>query len=476
MVDLKMILGTINYNDFIRVSAEKVSAPGVEVYSQYFNTPVSNLTFVIPGLEPDNYYINFRDSPGSPTLGTLVSQAFVNALTGEWLYERRFYTIGALPGGVTSTINSLTDPYLIGKNVTGIFKENFRYLELTAEYLFDDTIGKIDLVNTGQIFSATEKFIVEIKYNVGTSNTTIAAGLFTDTVSVTGAAYTLLSTDKFKRHSLDCAGTKQVINLCPVSSLVKGDFFLFEHKRSGVQKQTKIVVDGTDKIYYNGFELPGSNLLTEIWVSKGRSLYLRKDIIAAVSYWEVIGEYDGINVGSRMKGIFKSMPCWLPETGLLCDGDELPALYWWIRNVLPGNHYVTDDNVASGLYVHPVDRKGQFVIHSTGKAFRLPNTQGLSGKGLKDFLTYAGDADRLYDYPGGNQVDQNKEHGHGIATTNGAASGNNTADPVRGTVAGSVAATEGIEWTTGLDNKTIRKSGGDQVRVRNTGEIHFVHI
>lgn len=99
-VDLKIVLGTVNYTDYLRVSAIKVSdISGTEVFVEYINTPVTNYTLIIPDLDPTNYYINFRDAPTTGDLGTLVSQAFVNAQTGEWLYERRFYRIGALPSG-----------------------------------------------------------------------------------------------------------------------------------------------------------------------------------------------------------------------------------------------------------------------------------------------------------------------------------------------------------------------------------------
>lgn len=470
MPDLNVILGTINFTDYIRVSAEKVGSPGVEVWNEYFDVPVSNLTFVIPNLEASNYYLNFRDAPDLLSLGTLVTQAFVNALTGEWISERRFYTIGALPGGVSSTINNLTDPYLIGKNITGIFKENFRYLEVDTEFTFDDVTGGIDLLGD-QTLSATEKFIVEIKYNVGTSSTTIAAGMFSADVAVTPATYSILSVNKFKRHLLNCTGTKQAVTLPTLSSCIEGDFFLLEHKRDGVQLQTKILVNGSDKIYFNGFSLPGGNLLTELWVNKGKSLYFRKTIISATSYWEVVGEYDGVNVGTRQGADYSVLTLWLPETGLLCDGDELPALYWYIRNVLPSTHYVTDDTVSSGGYAHPSGREGQFVIHSTGKAFRLPNTQGFSEKGLKDFLSYGAGTDttRIYNYPGGSQLGSMKKFWIGDSASLAIlkVDGTNTViatDPNAGQPNIVVPL---------LIDKTLF---GDEVIVKNTGVIYCRHI
>jgi len=413
MPDLKIVLGTVNYVDYLRVSVAKVSDPGTEVFVEYINTPVTNYTLIVPGLDADNYYVSFRDAPTTSDLGTLVSQAFVNALTNEWEYERRFYEVGALPSGVTIVGKVLNDPYLQNRNVTGIFKEGFRYLVNTTEYTFDDATGDVELVSPSLDFSDGEQFIVEVKYAVGVSSTTTAAGLFASTVTVTAATYSVLSTDKYKRHCLDAAGTTQVATLPSLSSIATGDFFYFEHKRNGAQAQSKIVTAGTDKIYFNGFE--GLTEMTELWLAKGESVYLRKE----GSFWEVIFDYSGTRVGERMAGTFNGHTNWLPEDGSLLDGDEYPGLYWWISNILPNTHYVTDDTVTGGGYTHPAGKEGMFVIHSTLKKFRLPNTQGFSEKALIDFNTFGADPDRTYDYPGGTQAGQVGEFTENIAVPKG---------------------------------------------------------
>lgn len=410
MPDLKLVLGTVNYTDYLRVSAAKVSDPGTEVFVEYINTPVSNYTLIIPDLDPDNYYINFRDAPDTASLGTLVSQAFVNAQTGEWEYERRFYRVGDLPSGASLSADGtvLTDAYLENKTVSGIFKEGYRYLELGDEATHDDAAGTITLAG-GISLSDGEVLAVEITYSVGVASTVSASGLFADTISVTAATYTVDPGDKYKRFSLDCAGTKQEVTLPALSALATGDYFYFEHRREGAQAQTRIKCAGSDTILYNGLAL-GTNDLTELWVSKGGCLYLRKE----GTNWEVIGDYEGHRVGERMAAGYKDHVLWIPEDGRLMDGDEYPALYWFIRNVLPSTHYISDSGVSSGSYAHPSNKPGLFVIHPTGKAFRMPDTQGLSEKGLLDFNTYGADSSRAYDYPGGYQADQVKSHDHAL--------------------------------------------------------------
>lgn len=465
-IDLQIVLGTVNYSDFLRVSAAKVSDPSTEVYSTYINTPVTNYVLVIPDLDPDNYYIRFRDAPDTSSLGTLVSEAFVNARTGEFIWTKKYYRIGSLEGPVSNTINTLTDTDLINANVTEVFKEGFRFLDPDSEWTFDDSTGEISMPD--YTLSDGEVLIVTIQHSVPGSVSSTASSIFSATIQVTAATYTIDALDKGKRFCLDCSGSKQEITLPPLSSLSAGDIIYMEHKRNGVQAQSRIKTAGSDVILFNGLDT-GDNELTEMWVSKGHSLYLRKE----GTNWEVIFDWAGVRVGERMSGTFKDHPNWKPEDGTLYDGDEFPGIYWWIANVLPSTHKIIDDTVVSGGYAHPAGKEGLFVIHSTLKSFRLPNTQARYEKGLLDFDTYGSDTDRTYDYPGGTMADRNKEHGHGIATTNGSPSGNNTADPVRGTLAGTVASTQGIEWTSGADTKTIRKSGGATVEVKNFGVIYL---
>jgi hypothetical protein len=468
-VTLKIVLGTVNFTDYLRVSAAKVSDPGTEVFVEYINTPVTSYTLIIPGLDPDNYLITFRDAPDTSSLGTLVSQAFVNAVTGEFEYERRFYTIGSLPGGVSNTDTVLTDPYLENKNVTGTFKEGFRYFKETSEYVHDDAAGTIDITTSGHVFNDGETFIVEIQYATGLSAPSNIYHLFSETLEVTEAALTLDVDYKGQRIACNCAGAVQVITLPALSGLATGDFYYFEHKRNGAQAQTKIVPSGTDKIYFNGGNWPDPEL-TEVWLAKGESVYLRKE----GAYWEIILHYNGTRVGERMAGTYLSHPNYLPEDGRLIDGDEYPALYWWVKNVLPGTHKVTDDTVVSGGYTHPAAKKGQFVIHSTLKKLRLPNTQEMHDRGLKDFDTYGADVSRDYDYPGGYQGDGVKAHGHRVRSGSGGSSTNPLNSPVSG-----FSGMDGNGSFVGDANVTsnwVEQSGGTENLVKNIGVIYLRRI
>lgn len=399
-VNLQITLGTVNYTDYLHVTAAKVASPSSVVWEDWINVPVTNYTFVIPGLDPDDYYITFYDSPDNVSLGTLVSQCFVNAKSPEYAYEVRFYEIGNLPvtASLDVTEKILTDTYLIGKTIESFFKEGFRFLEPDVDISFDDTTGDMELL-TGVNFETGEKFVITIKTAVGTVPASGGAGLYTGTLNVTAATYTMLAADKNKRVRLKGTGSTQVVTLCSLTVLTVDDGFYFDNSCGGTAVQVKLVLPGTERIRFNGFMLSGTDEFAEFWISKGEHLLIRK---FDDDYWEVITDYKGVDVGSRQAAGYKAMPGWLPEDGALIDGDEYPRLWWWINNVLPSTHVITDDTVT-GSYTHPAGKEGMFAMHSTLKKFRMPNTQELSERGLKNFNTYGADTGRVYDYPGGVQ-------------------------------------------------------------------------
>lgn len=470
-VNLKVTLGTVNYTDWLHVTASKVSAPTVTVWEDWINVPVTNYNFVIPGLDPENYYVRYYDAATDSALGTLVMELLVNALTSDVISERRFYTCDG-PGTYDPADGdaSIIDPYLINKIVTGCFKEGFRYFKETDEYTFDDTTGTIIIIN-GTSFSTDEKFIVEIKYNVAATSSVPPGGLYTDTMTITAATQTLVIGDINKRVRLLGTIATQVITLPALSILAVENGFYFDNTVGGTAVQVKIVVPGADRIKFNGF-MAASDLFAEFWVSKGEHLLIRK---IDSSYWEVITDYKGVECGNRQSAGYVGMPGWMPEDGALSDGDEYPRVWWWLNNILPSTHVITDDLVI-GTYTHPSSKPGQFVKHSSLKKFRWPNTQGISEKGLADFDSYGSDvANRPVDYPGGYQDEMLLRHGHDINTTNSATSGNDVGDPIRGTITGTPN-TRNREQTSSIAPKTITWEGGEENRIKNTGVIYMRKI
>lgn len=466
-ITLNVTLGTVNFNDYLHVTAAKVSAPGSVVWETWIYVPVSSYNFVIPGLDPEIYYISYYDAPTNTAMGTLVMQLQVNALTGEFVTERRFYKVGSGIGNAPDDGDlSLVDNYLIYKNVTGYFKQGNTYLEPGTEYTFDTITGTITLLT--DVFNMDERIVVEITYAVGS-----VAGsgnpYYNGNIDVTAATYTVLTTNKRKRHRLVGTAPTQVLTLPSLAGLSADDFYIFDNKCGGMAVQVKLLTNGSDSLTYNGFGLP-SNDFAEFWVSQGESLTLAK----AGSQWELINDfYPGVNVGRYVTGGLYTQPGLLPRDGaIVYDGEEYPRLWWYLKNLLPNTHYVEDANVTNPGYTNPTaSKQGLWVLHPTLKKFRTGNWQGLHERGLKDFDSYGGDTDRPYDYPSGFQADAVLSHGHTISTSNSGASSSDTTDPVRSSQVGSVS-TRGSAGA----GKTIGLTGASENRVKNAGVIYFVQI
>jgi len=462
MIDLKTVLGTINFTDYVHVTASKVSNPSVPVREVWIDVPVTSYAFVFTGLDPVNYILNFYDAPTNSSLGTLQLSLIVNGLNPEFAYERKFYTVGgAGDADPADSDTSITDSYLVGKNVTGCFKEGFRYLVPDVEYTFNDTTGVVAVIN-GTSFSTDEVFAVEIKYSTGATSSSGGGGLYNSTITVTESTRKLLPDEVQTRVRLKGTGSTQEVILPPLAAIAADTGFYFDNTVGGVAQQPKILTDGSDLIYYNGFNGSVTDF-AEFWVGKGEHLLLRK---LDDTYWEVIMDYAGQNVGEQVTLGYKIHPNVITESGQILDGDEWGRIYWWVTTQLASSNKYSAD--LSGSFTHTANKRGQFAFDTTNKKIAMPNTVGLVNKGLANFETYGGDtANRTVDAPGGFQEEMVLEHGHSISTTNGAASANSTADPVRGTTTGDVNA-RGIAGS----GKTIGLTGGVENRVKNNGVIY----
>lgn len=340
-IDLKISLGTVNYTDYLHVTASKVSTPSAIAWENWIDVPVTNYNFIIPGLDPENYFIRYYDAATIGALGTLVAELYVNALSGEWEYERRFYTCGG--GNLGDPLDgdlAIIDPYLVDKNVTAVFKEAFRYYNPTGEYFFDKPNGAINIL-TGIPFALGEKIAVEIKYKVANTNNAAGGGLYNGTINVPEATRTLLAAEVNKRLRLIGSAATQVITLPLLSALGIDNGYYFDNSIGGVAVQPKILLSGSDKIRYNGFDIP-TNLFDEFWVSRGEHLLLKKFDNA---YWEVVLDYRGVSVGEKVTLGYRNHPNILIEDFGLYSGDVYPRLWWWINNVLPANHKYTSPDI-----------------------------------------------------------------------------------------------------------------------------------
>jgi len=462
-VPLQIFLGTVNYTNYLHVTAAKVATPSTVDREYWIPVPVTNYTLVIPGLDPDDYYVTFYDAATNSSLGTLISQCFVNAKTNQYAYEVRFYEIGNLPAGATldATEKIINDPYLLGKTIESYFKEGFRFLEPTVEIDFNNASCDITLL-TGGTFTTGEKFTITIQYATGTIAAAGSGGLYTGIINVSAATYTMLAADKNKLVRLVGSASTQVITLPALNTLTVDDGYYFDNSCGGTAVQVKILMNGGDRIRYNGL-MEATDEYAEFWVSKGQHLLIKK---FDNNYAEIRTDWKGVCVGEQVTVGYKDHPLIISENGQLMDGDQWPLFWYWLTNICPSTHKYTD-NTVTGSWTPDITKPGQFAVHGTLKKWRMPKTVGLVQKGLADFETYGTDtANRPVDYPGGYQAEMLLAHGHKVATT-----GNQSGvDPGR---ALQRALTNPDPYATGAGGigPYIEVVGGAQQRVNNVGVI-----
>jgi len=460
----KVSLGTVNYTDWLRVTAAPVGDEGNIVFEQWYDVPAITFFYLTLPQEID-YVLKFYDAPTNTDNGILLQPTLiVNGRDTALQFEERWYEIGNMPTSslgnatVNGTGTIINDPYLFGKEIFSYFKEGKRFLKITDEILFDNNTCDIEFL-LGEQLSPLEKFRATILNRVSGSN---GPNGFAGTIDITAQNYSVVGSDVFKRFRLLGTASSQTVILPLLSAVPGGGMFYFDNTVGGVAVQPKILTQGTDRILYNGF-LVALGQFAEFWVSKGKTLQLQN----GGTYWEVVGNYDGDSVGERFSGTYFANNC-IPEDGRLLNGDDYPRLYWWLRNVMPATHKIIDDNVINTGYNHGIgghsDRVGQFILHSVLNVFMMPNTQELSEKGLFDFTSYGNDSERAYDYPGGFQPEMVGPHNHTIKLGSTAGLSDNAND--RNVM---------IPLAPG-DTKSTDNNVGLQNRVDNFGVIYLRRI
>lgn len=411
MANIDLAIGQVNItSNFLHVRARKVTTPlVVEAFENYPSPLASSFNVLLPStgdIDPTDYYVDFYESSDGTALDLLLAQFVVNAKNNLIIEETRFYKVnGGGANDPASDQDTLTDTYLDGKTISRVFRDGVGRPLAPEAYLYKEwelvAGGGIKMLN-GQLFSDGEIIAIVISY-LGDQQTTGSAGLYNGVVTIT-ADTTLTSTHRNKRIRCVGATSRLVVTLEDVTTVPDASFYHFTHN-NGNQFQTKIVpVGGQSITYYN-------TTYTELTIAPGETLRLEKQ----GSTWEVVLPLEGVlHVGERTAAGWNAHPNTKPEDGTLYDGDDYPRIWYWLSNSLPSTHKVTDDLVIGGGYVHPVGREGEFVVHSTLKKFRVPNTQGWSERGLTSFTTFGADASRTYDYPGGTQPEMIGQHTHAL--------------------------------------------------------------
>lgn len=459
MPQIKLGIGQVNITNYLIATARKTTTPLViEAQEEYAPTHPATRNVVLPAvgsIDPVIYYVDFYESVNGISFDLLLSQFVYDLKNQIVISERRFYVVGG-PGvndpAPDQTI--LTDAYLDGKTISGVFKEGFRYLRPSTETIPEWQVyagGGIELLNN-IIFSGGEVYSIEISYLANQTQVTGGAGMYTGVELITTDT-TLSITHRNKRLRCESAASnKLVVTMEAFGAVADGTFYHFT-SNGGSQNQTRILPNGSETIKYNGENYPE--------ISFGKGEFVR--IVKTGSFWEAeLAHPFVLQVGERLSGEWKDHPSTRTEDGTLYDGDEWPRMWWWLNNKLPSTHKVIDDTVIGGGYAHPADKPGLFVLHSSLKKFRVPNTQNLAERGLKNFTSYGTDTERTYDYPGGLQNEMIGPHLHSLP-----ADASGSADIQ--SLVNSGNSDEGIS-TSHLSGYNI---GGTENRVKNFGVVYL---
>lgn len=224
----------------------------------------------------------------------------------------------------------------------------------------------------------------------------------------------------------------------------------------GLQTFLQLQLDSGDTVRFMGED---KNVIT-LGVSEEISIMIRNNVMYILS-----SDTGYKKLGQRIWGDK------LEQNTLYRDGSEYdqadqPRIMEFIDS-LPGSQVLSYGAWASD--------KGKFARDDVAGTFKVPDDRNMFIRSLNNVIGTS-DPERTTQGAGGKQSNANKPHGHAIGTSNGSPSGNNNADPVRATTAGSVASVQGVEWTAGADTLTIRKSGGIESRPDNVGLLPLICI
>lgn len=459
MAQIRLGVGQVNITNHLIAVARKTTTPlAIEAQESYAPPHPATRNVVVPAtgdIDPVIYYVDFYESSDGIAFDLLLSQFVYDLKNQIVISERRFYVVNG-PNLTDPPPNQkiLSDAYLDGKTISGFFKTGYGYLRPNTENVIEwepYAGGGIELQDPLE-FSDGEVYCVEISYLADQVQGS-GGGLYSG-VSLISSDTTLNSSYRNKRLRCESAASnKLVVTLEALASVPDGTFYHFT-SNGGNQNQTRILPDGTETIKYNG------ESYTEMSIGKGEFVRITK----TGSFWEAeLAHHNILQVGERFAGAWKDHPSTKPEDSALYDGDEWPRIWWWITTKLPSTHYVTDDDVTDVGYIHPVGKEGLFVKHSTLKKFRMPNSQNLSERGLKDFNTYGTDGQRAYDYPGGYQTEMIGLHNHVTNITHGHSY---TGGPNVSTVGNGSNSPQSFPYTSNMNS-------GTENRVNNIGVIYL---
>lgn len=364
MASFKFSIGQVNITDFLLVVARISTNPTAEAARQDFAGPQpTSRNIEFDNLDPAVYYFDFRDSVDGIDLGTLMGTYTVDVKEQQILAERRFYLVGGSGAhDPAAKSNEIDDPYLDGKNVTGVFKEGFRYL-VSPDYTFNEytlVVGGGILLNGGKTFTMDEVVAIEITYTQSSLSSTVG-GFPTDFVLKT-ADFAFDSTYYGLVIEANKAATLMTVTMPALSTIPDGIRFGV-NTHQATQRYVNL------QMLTGDYALVGGNQRNAVFIGKGeevifqkKGLYLR--ILSWTGDWRRVGEL--VQQDSAPLNSIQEIGGWQLFT-------DYPRLFYWYVNALPLGL------LGTGTYPTTPDRANitKWIIDSVNGRMWIPNTQAL---------------------------------------------------------------------------------------------------
>lgn len=362
MANIRLSIGQVNITDYLIAIARKTTTPSVEEARVVLTPPhptIMNIILPASGeLDPVVYYVDFRESPNGSDIGLLLSQFVYDAKNKVIISERRFYRVdGEGEHDPVDGSSVIIDPYFNGKNVSGVFKEGFRFLITGDEW--DHTEDTITLTNVAPL-SSGEVIAVEISYSAeqtGSGGNTPSFPI--DVIEITNDVI-IDSTHFNKLMEINGSSSILNVNFPPFASIPDNTKFAF-NTDGGTQRYVAFILSGGNAIRINGE--------TQVfWLGKGEHLIVQKKgsylrILQAPENWQRVGQLVKQDIAPLNS---------IPELGGWYLISQYPRLFNWYINKLPPAQLGSANypNTPSG------DNIRKWCIHLNSGYFWVPDTRG----------------------------------------------------------------------------------------------------
>lgn len=427
-MDANFSLFEIGVPDYLILRARATDAPGAEVSRDVIGPAfVGNLNFLVTGLDPKNYFFDLYESADGTTLTQLLGTFTYDVKNLRTVDELRFYVVDS---GVNNSPEdgdtTITDDYLTGKTISEFAKRAVGSLvpdglSLTSEWSIAGNVITLLGELAAAKFSSQDTYIARISYDQPV-DTAPVSGLFKGKKTITGSIV-LDASYRNNRITLNSTGLGLHIVLEDASVVPEGTIFKLTDFEGGLQKQTLLTTVA------GGFRV-GGGILDEMYVGKMEGIFLQ----LADGAYDIVDLPEGHNrVGRRAGEMFWGFVNTLAEDFALYNADDYPRYWYWLTHVFPdASYYIIDDNLDNVGYTKPVNvngfpyKTGLHIISLTKRKFRMPDTRDYTDKAGTSFSPpFGGDASRLYDKPGGLQLQQMLDHVHNTQDINPIVDGGN---------------------------------------------------